>query len=58
MHWFIYIKMFSHDRSDWHWTVACSVFSTEMLGIVERALQSAGQETKSEKMIPMGTKGM
>ena len=40
MYWVIYIKMWSHDRSSWHWAHCCRVESAEMLGIVERALHN------------------
>lgn len=48
MYWIISIKMYSHDRTSSHWVECCRVESTEMLGIVERALQSS-QEVKVEK---------
>lgn len=48
MYWIIKIKMWSHDGRDWHWAECCRVESSEMLGIVERAL-SAAQEIAVEK---------
>lgn len=50
--WDIYIRMYSHDRSDSYWAFCCRTLSTEMLGIAERALQADGQETKVEEFAP------
>jgi hypothetical protein len=49
MNWSIEIKMFGPDQTTWYWSQACVVWSTEMLGIVERALQHSGQQTRSFK---------
>lgn len=38
MYWIIRIKMYSHDRTQWHWAYCCRVESSEMLGILTRAL--------------------
>lgn len=48
MYWIIYIKMYSHDRQNWHWAECCRVESSEMLGIAEGSI-GAYQTTKVEQ---------
>ena len=52
MTWVIEIKMYGPDRRHWHWALACNVYSMVMLGIVERAMQAGGQETRSRLRTP------
>jgi len=52
-YWDIFIRMYTHDRTDSHWAFCCRTTSTEMLGIVERALNAAGQETKVQEAQPI-----
>lgn len=46
MHWRIEIWMYCHNVEDGYWAPCCSVQSTEMVGIVERALTSSGQTVR------------
>ena len=38
----VYVKFLYADGSDWYWKFLCVVFDNEALGVLERALQTAG----------------
>lgn len=40
----IYCKWYNHDRTDWHWKEIAMCHDEESAGVVQRALESCGQE--------------